>query len=135
MPPGASFADDGDAVRRRRECNACGERFTTLEHALLHAFPDGEVRRLVPCAVSESLAYQVRFSLPGTLDEARGALRAMRRGLFALMARFEPERFHAVGDVTATFGERETLASLSGRDPKVRPVRIMAPAASSTSVH
>ncbi len=106
-----------------------------LEHALLHAFPDGEVRRLVPCAVSESLAYQVRFSLPGTLDEARGALRAMRRGLFALMARFEPERFHAVGDVTATFGERETLASLSGRDPKVRPVRIMAPAASSTSVH
>lgn len=29
------LADDGDAVRRRRECNACGERFTTLEHALL----------------------------------------------------------------------------------------------------
>lgn len=29
------LADDGDAVRRRRECNACGERFTTLEHASL----------------------------------------------------------------------------------------------------
>jgi len=29
------LADDGDAVRRRRECSACGERFTTLEHASL----------------------------------------------------------------------------------------------------
>lgn len=29
------LADDGDAVRRRRECNACSERFTTLEHASL----------------------------------------------------------------------------------------------------
>lgn len=29
------LSDDGDAVRRRRECNACGERFTTLEHASL----------------------------------------------------------------------------------------------------
>jgi len=28
-------ADDGDAVRRRRECAACGERFTTYEHAEL----------------------------------------------------------------------------------------------------
>lgn len=29
------LTDDGDAVRRRRECSACGERFTTLEHASL----------------------------------------------------------------------------------------------------
>jgi len=29
------LADEGDAVRRRRECNACGERFTTLERASL----------------------------------------------------------------------------------------------------
>jgi len=28
-------ADDGDAVRRRRECTQCGERFTTFEHAEL----------------------------------------------------------------------------------------------------
>jgi len=28
-------ADDGDAVRRRRECAKCGERFTTYEHAEL----------------------------------------------------------------------------------------------------
>ncbi len=29
------LAEDGDAVRRRRECTACGERFTTLERASL----------------------------------------------------------------------------------------------------
>ncbi len=29
------LADEGDAVRRRRECLACRERFTTFEHAEL----------------------------------------------------------------------------------------------------
>lgn len=29
------IADEGDAVRRRRECTECEERFTTLEHASL----------------------------------------------------------------------------------------------------
>lgn len=29
------IADEGDAVRRRRECAQCGERFTTLERASL----------------------------------------------------------------------------------------------------
>jgi len=29
------LADDGDTVRRRRECQACDERFTTFEHAQL----------------------------------------------------------------------------------------------------
>ena len=29
------LTDDRDAVRRRRECEACGERFTTLEEASL----------------------------------------------------------------------------------------------------
>lgn len=29
------LAEDGDAVRRRRECSDCGERFTTLERAFL----------------------------------------------------------------------------------------------------
>ncbi|MGA8259469.1 MAG: transcriptional regulator NrdR [Arenicellales bacterium] len=50
------LSDDGDAVRRRRECTACGERFTTLEHASLRmpyvvksdgsreAFDEGKLR-------------------------------------------------------------------------------------------
>lgn len=32
------IADDGESVRRRRECPACGQRFTTFERADL-AFP------------------------------------------------------------------------------------------------
>ena len=28
-------ADDGAAIRRRRECQECGKRFTTAEHAVL----------------------------------------------------------------------------------------------------
>lgn len=106
-----------------------------LEHGLLESFLSAEVRRLVPTAVNESLAYQVRFSLPETLDEARTTLRAMRRGLASLMVRFEPERFQEIGSLTDTFGERETLASLSQREPRVRPVRIMAPAVGSSAVH
>ncbi|MBS1269347.1 MAG: Transcriptional repressor NrdR [Gammaproteobacteria bacterium] len=50
------LTDDGDTVRRRRECSACGERFTTLERALLRmpyvvksdgsreAFEEGKLR-------------------------------------------------------------------------------------------
>jgi transcriptional repressor NrdR len=30
------LADEGDTVRRRRECASCAERFTTFEHAELH---------------------------------------------------------------------------------------------------
>ncbi|HKK05705.1 MAG TPA: transcriptional regulator NrdR [Gammaproteobacteria bacterium] len=30
------LANDGDMVRRRRECQSCGERFTTFESAELH---------------------------------------------------------------------------------------------------
>ena len=29
------LADDGDTVRRRRECESCAERFTTMENASL----------------------------------------------------------------------------------------------------
>ena len=29
------LSDDGDSVRRRRECEVCGERFTTFERAEL----------------------------------------------------------------------------------------------------
>ncbi len=106
-----------------------------LEHALLDAFLHAEVRRLVPATLNESLAYQVRFPLPETLDDARTELRAMRSGLAALMARFEPERFQEIGSLTHTFGARETLAGLSDREPRVRPVKIMAPAVASSVVH
>ncbi len=133
----------GRLVRAHLDYDAAALLFRTafqhpdaeLEHALLGAFPHADLRRLVPTDVNGSLAYQVRFSLPETLGEARTELHAMRRGLASLMARFEPQRFQEIGSLTDTFGARETLASLSEREPRVRPVRIMATAAGSGAVH
>jgi hypothetical protein len=106
-----------------------------LEHALLQSFPTGELRRLVPVAPADALAYQVRLPYPETLGEARQGLAAMRRGLAALMARFEPERFRTVDRMLNTFGVRETLGGLRMRDPVVHPVRIAPFAAGSATVH
>ena len=61
------------------------------------AFPDAEVRRLVPALSSDVPGYQVRFPAAGF---ARGGPRmprtGMRRGIGALVARYEPERFDAL---------------------------------------
>lgn len=106
-----------------------------LEHALVTAFPGGEVRRLVPLRDTDSLDYQVRFPLPESLEEAREALASMRRGLGSLMARFEPTRYEALDRVVGTFGVRETLAALRMTEPRFRPVRVTAAAPVSTAVH
>jgi len=95
-----------------------------LEHALLDAFEGAEVRRLVPGASVDALSYQVRFPLPETLDEARADLAAMRMGIASVVARFEPERFEALGPMLDTFGTRETLAALPRQEPSVRAVRV-----------
>jgi len=106
-----------------------------LEHALLSAFPDAEVRRLVPVVGSESLSYQVRWPLPESLAETRGCLAVMRRGIGALIARFEPERFDALDRVLDTLGVRETLAGLQARGPRVHPVRVTVSSPTSAAVH
>lgn len=106
-----------------------------LERALLAAFPGGDVRRLVPLRPTLALDYQVRFPLPESLGEAMEVLGAMRRGLGALMAAFEPERHEAMERVLATFGARETLAVLRSGEPRFRPVRVSAQSPTSASVH
>ncbi|MGD8320026.1 MAG: hypothetical protein PVJ02_06215 [Gemmatimonadota bacterium] len=106
-----------------------------LEHALVEAFPSGEVRRLIPVAPPDALDYQVRLPVPESLPEARDVLAAMRRGIAALVARFEPQRFEALERVLDTFGSRETLASLHVRESRVRPVRVSPVAPTSTAVH
>jgi hypothetical protein len=103
-----------------------------LEHALLNAFPEGELRRLVPASPGEALAYQVRLPFAETLTEARQSLAVMRRGLAALVARFEPERFRSVDRMLSTFGERETLGSVRTRESRVRAVHVVASLPGST---
>ena len=114
---------------------AFSERDQPLEHALIEAFPAGELRRSGPHRAAGTLTYKVRLPLPESLTEARSTLALMRRGLAALMARFEPERFDAVGRLMETFGARETLAVLGAHEPTQRALRVAAPAAASSAIH
>lgn len=133
----------GRLTRVHLDYDACALVFRTafqdpdapLEHALVTAFPGGEVRRLVPTRETDALDYQVRFSLPESLAEAREVLGAMRRGLASLVARFEPARYEAMERLVETFGARETLGSLHMAEPRFQPVRITAAAPFSSAVH
>ena len=133
----------GRLTRVHLDYDACALVFRTafqdpdapLEHALVEAFPGAEVRRLVPLGAAESLSYQVRFSLPDSLDDARSQLGHMRRGLGTLVARFEPDRFAVMEHVVATFGVRETLAGVHIHGPRVHAVRVSTSAPFSSAVH
>ena len=133
----------GRLTRTYLDYDACALVFRTafsdpdaqLEHALTEAFPGAELRRTEPSGPAESVAYQVRFSLPTTLAEARSALGLMRRGLASLMARFEPDRFAPLEEVLETFGARETLAGLHIHEPMTQIVQVPPPIAGSHVVH
>ena len=133
----------GRLTRVHLDYDACALVFRTafrepdaaLEHALVDAFPGAELRRMVPVSTTDSLAYQVRFSLPASLAEAREVLGGIRVGLGALMARFEPARSAAMADVLETFGVRETLSALRQHPARVIAVRVMPSAPTSTAVH
>lgn len=133
----------GRLTRAHLDYDACALVFRTaftspdaaLEHALQEAFPSGELRRLVPLVSSESLDYQVRFPLPDSFPESRETLAAMRKGLASLIARFEPARFASLESMVETFGARETLAGIQVHEPRVRAVRVSAPALGSSTIH
>ena len=124
--------------------DACALSFKTaftepdapLEHALLDAFNSAaEVRRFEMISEADSIEYQVRLPLPTTFAETRASLGVMRRGLAALMARFEPDRYESVGHLMDTFGQRETLAGLGVRDSQARSVEISHRFSSAKTVH
>ena len=86
-------------------------------------------------AASEAIEYQVRFALPTTLAETRECLGRMRRGLGALLARFDPESFASLARVMDTFGARETLGALRIHESPLHVVRVPAPFSGSHVVH
>jgi hypothetical protein len=112
----AHFDYDGNALVFR---TATSERDSRLERALEECFPSGDVRRLVPPSELATGGYQVRFSLPLSLDEARLELGRLREGLVNLIGRFEPERKLTVDRITEAFGRRETLAQIHLRPPVI----------------
>ena len=84
-----------------------------LEGVLREVFPGLDVKRPPRGEPHRHETRHVRFGIPVDFDEVRGSLLRMRGGLGHLIARFEPERYRAVGGVVSTFGERATLDRLS----------------------
>ncbi len=133
----------GRLTRAYLDYDACALVFRTafhkpdapLEHALAEAFPAAELRRQERVNEADSVSYHVRLPLPVTLAEARAALALMRRGLAALTARFEPDRFAPLESVMETFGARETLAGLHIHEPLVHVVQLPPPTSGSQVVH
>ena len=133
----------GRITRAHLDYDTCSLVFRTafaepdapLEHALAKAFPGGELLRSEPASASEAIEYQVRFPLPTTLAETREILGRVRRGLGALLARFDQERFAALARVMDTFGARETLGSLRIHESRPHVVPVPTPFAGSYAVH
>lgn len=88
-----------------------------LEAAMSELFPSATLRRAAD-RLSPTLEYQLRFPLPVTLEEARRILSEVRVGLDGLIARFEPDRHRAVGEVLRTLGARDTLGRVAARSRK-----------------
>lgn len=86
-----------------------------LERALAAAFPEVELRRIVPAHPAASGGYLLRLALPLDLGELRAQMELIRRGLLALFARFEPGRHQTMLEMMITFGARATLARLRDR--------------------
>jgi Sec-independent protein translocase protein TatA len=114
---------------------AMSEPDTAFEHALFDAFPRAELKRTEPEGRADSITYHVRFALPTALREARSALGEMRRGLVALVARFEPSRYASLDRLMETFGARETLAELHIHEPGLTVVPLPPPSPGTQAVH
>lgn len=97
------------------DANALVFRATTprtrraLEVVLREVFPGLVVGRVRAGDPAGGAVCEVRFGVPVTFGEVRKSLHLMRRGLSDLVARFEPDRFKAVGGLVAAFGARATL--------------------------
>lgn len=99
-------------------------RSPELEAALGDAFPGREILRGTLRDAAGTQAYQVPLSVPRTLPRTRTLLGKIRRGMVHLLARFEPDRYRSLRDLTRTFGERDSLRTLTeGADaPRLEPI-------------
>ncbi len=101
-----------------------GHRDPSLEEALSSAFPQGELRRIIPASVAAAGGYQLRFPLALSLKELREQMGEVRTGLVRLLSRFEPGRFSQVDQMVSTFGQRETLARIRDASDPVESVPV-----------
>jgi len=123
---------DGNALAVR---TATATRDPVLEEALAGAFPDADIRRIVPVSEAAVGGYQVRFSLPQSLGELRQEMALIRGGILRLLSRFEPARLQELEAVLDTFGERETLARLRPGRSEARVERVPGHVSHARTVH
>ena len=124
--------DDGNALLVRTPTS---ERDTELEEVLAGAFPDTDLRRLVPASSAAVGGYQLRFSLPQSLEELRDEMVIVRSGLVKILSRFEPKRIQDLDALLSTFGERETLSRLRPGRASSKVERIPTARVSKGTVH
>lgn len=123
---------DGNALAVR---TPTATRDGVLEEALAAAFPDTDVRRIVPASEAAVGGYQVRFSLPQSIGELRQEMALIRGGILRLLSRFEPGRLRDLEAVLDTFGERETLARLRPGRGEARVERVPVRVSHARTVH
>ena len=86
-----------------------------LESALVDALGGRELLRGSLQDPVSAQAYHLPLPIPRSLSDTRRLLDRMRRGFVHLLARFEPERYRSLRDLTGTLGERDSLRSLKDR--------------------
>lgn len=123
---------DGNALVIR---TPTGARDAQLEEAVAAAFPGGDVRRIVPPSSAAAGGYQLRFSLPQSLDELRDQMGVIRSGVIRLLGRYEPGRVALLESVIGTFGHRETLARIRASREEVHVERVPSGAIRTGTVH
>ena len=123
---------DGNALLVRTPTS---ERDAELEEVLAGAFPNTDLRRIVPASSAAAGGYQLRFSLPQSLEELREEMAVVRSGLLKILSRFEPKRIKDLDTLLATFGERETLSRLRPGRSSAKMERIPTAPRSTGTVH
>ena len=106
-----------------------------LESALAEAFGARELLRGSLRDSVSAQAYHLPLPIPRSLDDSRRLVDRIRRGFVHLLARFEPERYRSLRDLTGTLGERDSLRSLRDRPNLPRMETVVPVDRPSSGVH
>lgn len=83
-----------------------------LEIAVSDAFPGRQLLRSTARDLVGAQAYHVPLPIPRSLGDARDLLATIRKGFVHLLARFDPDRYRSISELTGTFGERDSLRGM-----------------------
>jgi len=105
-----------------------------FETALVEAFGPRELLRGGPADSTAGQAYHLPLPVPRSLADTRRLLDRIRRGLGHLLARFEPDRFQSLTELSKALGERDSLRALRDRAEEQPMEAVVPPVRSSAGV-